>query len=307
MNRLLLLLMSLMIFSSVRAQKSVTITPGQARKGDHLTVTITGTNTNFQSGTNMVQFFKQGTYTTMIQGTPTAVINSGAMVASLFVKASATTGAYTYAVYSWGEGIIYGNANFTVLADSAQPALTSISPSVGGLNQNLTVTITGSRTSFTKGSPTVFFTKGTSTLATWVTGAQAINDSLIQATVTISPDAERGLYDLNVAIMGAEFLTLPEAFEVAWPIGLNQAEKNTGITIYPNPAKDMIYLNDPASATELIEVRNMLGQHLLSIPVPEPQTRIEVRLDALPPGDQVILLRVKTSNGEFWFKALKQQ
>jgi len=92
--------------------------------------------------------------------------------------------------------------------------LVSILPNTGVRSQTLTVTITGSATSFSQASTTLgFFNSGTSTAIT--INSIIVNSSTnLTASITVKANAIVGYYDVQVFSPGNGTLTLYQAFNV---------------------------------------------------------------------------------------------
>lgn len=215
--KILFLLALLVSFIEIQAQKSVVISPNQGRRLDRLAVTITGTNTNFITGSNTLQFYYQGSPTNFIQASQTVEVNANLILTELFIKASATIGAYTYKLSNPIDGIVNGSADFYVVADTTAARLVSVNPSTLAPGETLDVLISGMGTHFVQGSSTnsISFRQNGSPVATLLGSVIGIpNNTLLLGQIQAQATATSGTYDLVVSNSTDGTLILPNAITV---------------------------------------------------------------------------------------------
>jgi hypothetical protein len=74
-----------------------------------------------------------------------------------------------------------------------------------------------------------------------------------------------------------------------WPLSTEEiSNKNTPVTLHPNPATDELTITSPANKYERISITNMLGEHIMSLNLPKPTTTIDI--STLPTGIYIVTL-----------------
>lgn len=281
----------------LQAQTSVTVNPDRGHRGNRLSVTLTGVNTHFNSGSNTVQFFYQGSPTLMVQAQSSGVFTSTSMQANLFISGSATLGAYTYKVYNATDLMINGTQPFYVTPDTGGAArIVSVDPGVCTRNTSLHVTITGYQTQFTQGSPSLTFLKqGSTTLHIFTSNVQVMNDTLMSADIFASMAADTGFY-IAFVNNGAGIWNKPDALWVVdGPIGMTELAAEQPVKVYPNPAKTEIHVSSK-SAVLKTEITDLHGRSVQTDTPPEPRKELQIQLDAAILPDAWYLLRIYTEN-----------
>lgn len=280
------------------AQKSVTVTPATANRNQNLVVSITGTQTNFSVGSNTLNFFIQGSPTNMVSARQLTPLNDTLMGAAVFVQGSATLGAYTYQYQNPVDGLVNGSGNFIVGNSNTNPEIVSMSPAIGHINQTLSVTVTGTRTQFTQGSATMqLIQMGSPTAFIQINGYTVVNDSNLLLNLQIDPNARRGMYDFYL-LNRAHSLQKTNAFEVTWPIGLEEKKIASEVKVYPNPAKEEITIE----AKDIVEVQilDMQGRSVQTESLPEPSDKTTLSIDAAILPKQHYILKVLQKNAVFY-------
>ena len=181
---------------ALHAQTITSVSPNTAQQGASLTVTITGANTNFGSGTSTKLAFSQGTKTIIL---PSSIaVNSGTSMDGKFnIPTNAPTGFYLVTVIDGADGTIRLAQGFEVTSNA--PQLVSTSPTQAKQGQSLTVTVTGQNTHFGQGTGTmtVALTQGSSTIIT--AGSVTVNSvTSADASFSIPSSAATGLYNVVV-------------------------------------------------------------------------------------------------------------
>jgi hypothetical protein len=266
------------------------ISPSTANKGQTLNVTITGTNTHFTTGSNTV-LFRQGTSTTAIKVNSTTALSATQLRANISVLASAATGVYNLFVSNLADGIMNLASAFTVnTATSGSPSLVSVSPSSANAGDQLTVTITGTNTSFT--SPTSFlsfgFLQGTSTMLG--THVAATSATTFNGDVSVPADAA-GVYSLNVISLTDGLLTLPNAFTVFPATGTKNLMPGEIAKIYPNPVHGKLVVEAGSNSLETIEVFDISGRLVYSSAGENMPAKSEIDVTGFDAGIYFVKLR----------------
>jgi hypothetical protein len=302
MNPKVIIALLICLPSLAFAQKSVTVTPANANRNQNLVVSITGTQTNFLSGSNTLTFFYQGSATTMVSASQVTPVTNTTMGASVFVQGSATIGAYTYKLNNFTDGIVNGTGNFIVGNNNIVPEIVSISPGIGHVNQTLSVTVTGTRTQFGQGSPTMqLIQMGSPTAFIQINGYTVVNDSNLLLNLQIDPNANRGMYDFYL-LNSAHSLQKTNAFEVTWPIGIEESNIASQVKVYPNPAKEEITIE----AKDIVEVQliDMQGRLVQTESLPEPTHKTTLSIDAAILPKQQYMIKVQQKNAVFYRRIL---
>lgn len=168
---------------------AITLSPSGSNAGTSPTVTVTGLNTHFVSGTTTVSVSGSG----VTVGTIT-VASATSLTVALTIANTATGGARTLTVTTGSEA---PQASFTI------GRTISVSPATAAQSAAVTLTFTGAGTSFTSGTTTVSFS-GTGITVGTITVASTIS---MTAAITVSPTATTGARTITVTT-GAEVMTV---------------------------------------------------------------------------------------------------
>jgi hypothetical protein len=174
----------------------VSCLPSSGNQGEFLTVSITGQNTNFQQGTDVISLSSGSTTISPQQST----FLSNTLIQSVFAfNKDNPTGYYNLSIQKNGSYTLNLNNCFLLNADPTIASVVSVLPSVANQGETVTLTITGLNTNF--GSA------GTTTTASLKKGTQQINptsliviDSVtIQAQFVLTYGYTSGLYNVCVS------------------------------------------------------------------------------------------------------------
>ena len=213
MKQLLLIFCCLSTFAGTAfASGDVTgITPNHGQAGTSLTVSLSGQNAFFNTGTTTV-WLSQGT-STIINASSVTYKGSDSASAYFNISSSAQTGVYDVNVENSYHGIYTTLANGFSVTYTANPHLTSVSPSSAKQGQTLSVSLSGQNTNFTTGTCTVWFSQGTTTYVT-PSSVTVNNDNSVSASFSIPSNATLGTYDVTVADDYDGFVTSKSAFVI---------------------------------------------------------------------------------------------
>jgi hypothetical protein len=281
----------------------VSMSPNIGKQGQALPVTITGVRTHFTqgSGTNIIQFMRQGSPTFAIEGYANAV-DDNSLSGGIIIANNAPFGFYDLLVINSIDGNLFLPNAFKVTENNG-PRLVSISPAIAGLGQSLTVTITGIKTEFTQGSQTLaFFRQGTPSAYIYTGNYQTINDTSLTVDVDVSNMADRGFYSIGLVknwdTTGVSLLFLMDAFEVTFPIGLNQlSSKENDVKIYPNPTQNELHIETTSGNIDEVIIYDMLGRILWNNTPLNSSNELEIKLNEFIKPNQTIFVQVKTQKG----------
>jgi hypothetical protein len=296
-------LISLNNFEVKGGAELVSMSPNIGKQGQALPVTITGVRTHFTqgSGTNIIQFMRQGSPTFAIEGYANAV-DDNSLSGGIIIANNAPFGFYDLLVINSIDGNLFLPNAFKVTENNG-PRLVSISPALAGLGQSLTVTIIGRKTEFTQGSQTLaFFRQGTPSAYIFTGNYQTINDTSLTVDVDVSNMADRGFYSIGLVknwdTTGVSLLFLMDAFEVTFPIGLNQlSSKQNEVNIYPNPTQNELHIATTSDNIDEVIIYDMLGRILWNNTPLMPSKEIEIKLTEFIKPNQTIFVQVKTQKG----------
>jgi hypothetical protein len=187
----------------------VSITPTSGTQGQLLSISITGQNTNFQQGTDVIRLSNGGTNKSPQQST----FVSPTLINSTFAFTTGDPyGYYDLSIQKNGSYTLYLNYCFYLYPAAATPSIVSITPTTAEQGTTETLTITGLYTSFGY--------SGTTTTACLKQGSYQINpissvilDSVtLQAQFNLSTAYPVGLYDVYVTNTIDGTLMLNNAF-----------------------------------------------------------------------------------------------
>jgi hypothetical protein len=257
MKKYLLILLCSFFLKSLSAQTISSINPNSGNAGQTLTVTITGNNTHFASGSSTYADFEftqgSGTYVNNVSSFTSMTVNTT-------IPPGITSGYYDFYTSNSFDGFLVADKGFYV---NGTPPKISISPSAANPGQTLTINITGTNTTFTQASSGfayIDFTPGPG----YVPANNTIvsNDLLMAASFTVPVGTATAYYSLYCGD-GSGTLIAPNAFGVPTNIGIGEVENVLqNITVLPNPFTDQVTFHAKVSrsvAAEL-EVFNISGE-----------------------------------------------
>ncbi|MCG9880708.1 MAG: T9SS type A sorting domain-containing protein [Bacteroidia bacterium] len=310
MNKIYTLLLLVALFCETAvAQKGVVIAPDSGEPATQLSVSITGINTTFGSGTYTLDFYKQGSQTSQIAANGFQVTSNNTLEATLFIKGSATSGVYTYKLNNTFTGIEEGLAPFYVSPPANRARIVAVNPGVGHINQSLNVSVSGLNTRFTQGSQTAsFFRNGSPTSQLQITSINVENDSLLNLNVNIANNQNiRGFYDL-VLNAGNEVLYKLQCFEVTWALGVKDATVSSAkVRMYPNPATSKkIQIESEEALIKEIEIVDIQGR-LVQTEKPEvPEKKVAFVISDFVLPNQYLIVKIVTNKGVVFERLLIQ-
>lgn len=235
--RMLLALLFFIWLNGLFAQQISSVSPDSAYAGQHLNVSITGQNTHFAQGSQVMVRFFQGSnilYSQMNQ-----VSSNTQMNAYFQIPPTMTAGTYNLGVFNTQDQWIYKYDSFKI--NPWQTQLISIDPGwsyTGFTYQN--AKITGYKTSFTQATNVnAFISQGSSTIIP-LFGIQAQDDTTLSGVFFVPGSAPYGYYALNTNDSYHGHLTKNKAFLVA--------HDNGDITMV---TPDTINTNQPVSTISI--------------------------------------------------------
>jgi hypothetical protein len=208
-------------FTVIAGPASIVLNPAGGAQGTTLNVTITGTNTNFTSG-SIVQFSGG------ITAGPVTLNTSQSLTVSVTIPPGETLGVHTVTVTT-GTAVV--NSTFNVTQAPAKSI--TLNPNQGQQGQTLTVNVTGLNTNFVQGTTAATFGAGISVNSVTVNSATSLSVSL-----AIANNALLGSRDVTITT-GVEIIPAagafavtpgPKTISVAPPAGIQGQTLNLVIT-----------------------------------------------------------------------------
>ncbi len=266
------------------------INPSTANAGQTLNVTITGINTQFNSGssTNVSFNFHQASSTTVVNSID--VISNESIITNVTIPDNLYSGYYD--VYVDGD-LYWGNNTWSYynyclnnafnIQGLPSPSLNSLNPTVVNAGQTIDFTITGNNTHFSEASGTyVGFSSYECGDFILINSIIAQNNEEIQINATIPYYINPGLYDLYVFNNTDKLMMNPVCLQIN---STNVDElNNLFFEIYPNPTADNIIIEmQNTESFAHIDIYNTQGILLISSELSQNLIN-KVYLNNLPSG-----------------------
>ncbi|MDP4266982.1 MAG: T9SS type A sorting domain-containing protein [Bacteroidota bacterium] len=197
----LIVILFIQSFIYVNAQQITSISPNQSIQGQTLNVTVSGSNTHFQQGSNTFGIgYVQGS-STINKVTVNQIIsyNDQQLIVNITVPNTTPQGIYDVWVKNSADGLLFKYSGFTITLNQA--ALTSINSDFGRQGQTLDVTVSGINNHFLQGSNTfgIGYVQGSNTTNNIiVNNLTVVNDNQLLINMTIPPYTPIALYDVWV-------------------------------------------------------------------------------------------------------------
>jgi len=298
------------VYPDTSAPKLVSISPSTIQQSEYLNVTITGSNTHFTQASSSMQiaFYHNTKESKDLYIPPNSIeiLDDTHFTAFIMATDLAKLGKYDITISNTIDGYLPLLNSITVI-ESNMPRIVSVNPNLGHLNQTLKISITGARTNFTKGSPTVsFFQNGSPTSEIQINSYSLKNDSLLDVNIFIKSTANRGLYAV-VYDNQSDYLFKESAFEVTWALGAEDIVPLADeVTIYPNPVHEIIHLETRTAIIEKVEIMDIQGR-LVQTNIPEkPDHKVDFRVDEYLNSQQYLIIKITTNKGIFFQRILIQ-
>jgi len=189
----------LTIFSgSINAQVISGVSPSSGDQGQSITVSISGSGTNFTQATSTSAIrFRQGT-NTVINPDSYNIISDTQIDADFSIPNNQKLGLYDVDVYTTSDGNVIGVDGFYVNPDPTSAYIDNVTPSSGNPGQSVVVSISGQNTNFSQATSTqgIWFSQGTSTYYPY--NYDVVDNENMAAYFSIPYNANLGLYNVNV-------------------------------------------------------------------------------------------------------------
>ena len=266
------------------------INPSTANAGQTLNVTITGINTQFNSGssTNVSFNFHQASSTTVVNSID--VISNESLMANVTIPGDLYTGYYDVYVdgdlywgnNSWSYYNFYLNSAFFIQGQPS-PSLNSINPLVANAGQTVDFTITGNNTHFSEAAGTyVGFSSYECGDFILINSIIAQNNEEMQINATIPYYMNPGTYDVYVFNNIDKLMMYPACLQIN-STHVDEFD-NMFFEVYPNPTDDFIKIEmKNIESFAKIDIYNMQGILLISRELSQNLINM-ISLSTLPSG-----------------------
>lgn len=277
----------------------LSISPNQAQNGQNLDITIVGTNTKFtQLAINSVGIvFSQSFIADFI-----TVLDDTHLKASFSIPSNAQSGLYHFYVDTIGGIYLETYSSFTINGVE----LASVTPSFATQGDTLDLTITGTRTSFTRASDiAVEFYKGYGPVGPTLingTAVTVLNDLTLKTTVAFPKNANLDYYYVTVYVDSESYIGNSYMFYViddGFPDPMGLDETNSLIRrLYPNPVHEKLYIETKQQLNSLTIIDITGKQTNLNLTeIKQDPTHLVVPIDKLGLRSGIYFIRLESDNG----------
>lgn len=172
----------------------VSIYPMEAYQQEYLGFSISGNNTNFSQGSNII-WFNQGSNT--INSSNYYVSNDEYLYTEFYFSSSSPIGVYSLNIQNETDGALLLE-NALTLYEVENPGLVSISPNEVNKGDIIEFTIIGENTNFSQASNTITFRQGSNTII-YPSQTSVINDTELLSEVSFYNSYDVGYYELYLS------------------------------------------------------------------------------------------------------------
>jgi len=173
----------------------VSCLPNSGTQGEFLTVSISGQNTIFQQGTDVIKLTNG---TTVLSPQQSTFVNDS-LIQSLFVFSSTNpTGYYSLSIQKGGIYTLNLNNCFYLNPDPTPPSIISITPSLADQGTMQTITISGLHTNFDHVGTTTTVSLKQGTYQIFPSSTVIIDSVTIQVQCAFTYGCPTGLYNIYV-------------------------------------------------------------------------------------------------------------
>jgi len=212
------------------------ISPDSGEQGSVVSTTIMAENTAFVGSNPSVSLSLHSNPAEIITGINVVVIDNSTLATDFDIPYEATPGLWDLHV----NALTLENS-FTVI--DVVPFLTGINPDSAHQGEQVTTVITAVNSRFTLSAPVVLlsFSANPAEVIT-PSNINVISDTQVEAVFDIPVDALVGNWDVNV-----DDMVLAQGFTVTLLAGIGNPS-SFKVTTYPNPAKDLFYVENANGA-----------------------------------------------------------
>lgn len=226
------------------------VSPDSEQQGWEGQLTITGEDTDWQSGVNTISFKLHSNNSISFTPTDFIVNNDKQITANLSISMDQELGLYDL----WVDNLELENA-FTVLQGAM---LLAVDPDHAQQSWELDVAVSGLATEWTSGVQDVTFKLHDNQMISFSASQILVNtDTELIASIAVPLTQAIGLYDVFV-----DDLMLENAFTVDVLDALDEIALVNQVSVYPNPAVNQLSVDAPLGSE--IKVFNIFGQEVLA-------------------------------------------
>jgi len=264
------------------------IAPKTARQGDNITMTVYGTNTNFDKvGVTNFVYLRNGYE--QIYAKTVNPINSKTLEAQFDFTYGQSIGLYAIHVNNGLDGTVTKPDAFGLLPGSNAPAIFSVTPDTLEAGQTLDIEVTGVNVDFTQGSNSVSLKQGD--IVIYMNSCLADSPTTLFVNFTLSNSAPAGNYNLSIWNSSIDILLKADQTMVKEKAFYMKSKATVGLNVmrddktnfYPNPVSDFLYLDQKY---ELVQLFDMKGRKIL-----EAKHEDILNVSVLPKGMYLIKLK----------------
>jgi len=194
----ILFLWAMTFFAFAQGPAIVNVNPNQGKRGQTLSLQITGTQTSFAQGSNItVTIFNSAT---AIKSNSVAILSNTHLIASVTIPQNANYQLCDLAVSGSSMPFVSMRSGFAVVNASGKiPKIKSFAPETATAGQTLDLTITGDGTTFSQASQVQasFFAQASNIT---VNNVNVINDTTLVTNITVGQNVNTGYYPFLVDV-----------------------------------------------------------------------------------------------------------
>jgi len=282
------------INANPNAARLVLINPDEGNIGKTLSVSISGTKTEFTQGTATYVYFTQGTQT-VLPGTAISITNDTLLSTQLSIPANANLGDYDVQVVKPGIDFYRRDKGFTVVDKVAPPTVVYLDPDSVIKGKIAQIKLYGRGAFFTRSSSIKIDLIGRSNIFR-PAGISVVNDTTLSFSVdTRSSTIDTGYYDVELTHGYYNSpIKILKGLKIVSPVGRNPVA-NKRLALYPNPAQHTVTIAhgdfSDFSSIKLIDMTSKRVYNAAILVRQDNSTTLD--LGHLPRGSYVIELTAK--------------
>jgi len=223
----------------------VSISPDQAQRGESVTLTLYGSNTNFTEtgASNSVWMNRSGDpYDHEINAISINPIDNATLEAQFSFTYSNPVGLYSVLAYNNYDGTLSLLTAFQLLEGDNPPAILSVSPDTVQQGQTLDIEVTAENIDFTQGTVAIQLEQNIHTI--YPNSVLVNNPTKLTVNFAFITNHPTGNYDIIVH-NSIPYVTLTKinALYLKSPVGIDFENSDLYPVIYPNPVTAYLYIN----------------------------------------------------------------
>lgn len=197
-----------LLLQGLKPPKIVSITPSTATQGQSLSVTITGQNTIFQQGTNVLSY-SNGSSNLSVSGAN--FVNDTLIVANVLIPSNASLGYYNFYLGNYLGSYSLSNLNaLQVFEGNTTPQIVSCSPNHAVKGDTLDIIVSCVSTQLSGYTNSVYLELNGYTI--YATSISVLNNSTLLCRFVFNYFKHPGVYSLKLSNPLSGILTLANSF-----------------------------------------------------------------------------------------------